>query len=268
MGSGIGQVSAQGKYNVIITDKNEASLHNSKIVISKSIDKVAKKKFVDNLRDREIFKNEVLDRIKFTTNLKYALCGTDMVIEAITEDINDKQNLFKIIEENTKSDTILTTNTSSLSIAKISENLKNKQNFCGLHFFNPVPIMKLLEVIVTNKTSNEVLEALINYGNRIGKVPVKCKDTPGFIVNRLLYPYLFDAFRLYENNVARKEDIDKAMKLGASHSMGPFELSDFIGLDIIDKIMEQYPEKHSKVLKELVRNNQYGIKSGEGFYKY
>uniref|UniRef100_A0AAF5DFM9 Apple domain-containing protein n=1 Tax=Strongyloides stercoralis TaxID=6248 RepID=A0AAF5DFM9_STRER len=235
MGSGIGQVSAQVKYNVVIVDRNEASLNNSKIVISKSIECVAKKKFGDDDHKREVFKNDVLDHIRFTTNLKYAITDTDLIIEAIAEDISVKQNLFQTIEKNINKNTILATNTSSISLSKLSQNLKNKKNFC--------------EVITINETSNDVLEKIINYGKIIGKVPVK-------------------SFEMYERNDATKEDIDKAMKLGAALPMGPFELADFIGLDILESIKKNYPNKKSKVLEKLVKEHKYGIKSGEGFYKY
>ncbi|CEF70024.1 Hydroxyacyl-coenzyme A dehydrogenase, mitochondrial [Strongyloides ratti] len=235
MGSGIGQVSAQAKYNVTIVDKNEASLNNSKIVISKSIERISKKKFNDNDHEKEIFKNDILDHIKFTTNLTYAVSDTDLIIEAIAEDINVKQKLFKNIEKNINDNTILATNTSSFSITKISEEIKNKENF--------------IEIIVTDKTSNDTTQQIMNYGKKIEKVPVK-------------------SFKLYERNVATKEDIDRAMKLGAAYPMGPFELADFIGLDILKSIMENYPNQKSKILEKLVEEHKLGIKSSEGFYKY
>uniref|UniRef100_A0A0N4ZM46 3-hydroxyacyl-CoA dehydrogenase n=1 Tax=Parastrongyloides trichosuri TaxID=131310 RepID=A0A0N4ZM46_PARTI len=269
MGSGVGQISAQGNCNVTIVDRNEACLRNSKIVIIKSIERIAKKKFGnDNHHDKEEFTNGILDKIKYTTNLNYAVSDCDLIIETIVEDLGIKKQLFKNIEKHCKDDTIITTNTSSLALEKLSEDLKNKHNFGGLHFFNPVPMMKLVEVITIKETSKDVTECLIEFCKKIGKTPVQCKDTPGYIVNRLLYPYLFDAIKLHERGDATKEDIDKAMKLGASYPMGPFELADFIGLDILKSIMEHYPDKKSQLLDKLLEEHKYGIKSGEGFYKY
>ncbi|VDO26941.1 unnamed protein product [Haemonchus placei] len=242
----------------------------------KSIDtnlrRVAKKKHADDKTVSSKLLGVQSFRIKLTTAVKEA----DLVIEAIVENIDAKRKLFSEVEKVAKPDTILTTNTSSLRLADIAKNLKSKSNFGGLHFFNPVPVMKLLEVVRHDETSKETFESLMEYGRNIGKTTVACKDTPGFIVNRLLVPYMFEACRMAERGDASMEDIDIAMKLGAGYPMGPFELCDYVGLDttkfIMDGWQEQYPSealfKPSKILDKLVKEGKFGRKSGEGFFKY
>uniref|UniRef100_A0A0N4ZZ10 3-hydroxyacyl-CoA dehydrogenase n=1 Tax=Parastrongyloides trichosuri TaxID=131310 RepID=A0A0N4ZZ10_PARTI len=276
MGSGIAQVSAQANINVTLVDSNEKALEKAKNIISKSIDRIAKKKFSDDEKGKHDFVMNVLNNIQYTTEIKKGAVDTDLIIEAIVENLEVKQNLFKNIEDVMNNETILTTNTSSLCLSQIGKNLKNKKNFGGLHFFNPVPVMKLLEVVRTSETSSETFDTLVNFGKKIGKTTVDCKDTPGFIVNRLLVPYMFEALRLFERGDASKEDIDVAMKLGAGYPMGPFELADYVGLDTLKFIMDGWVRdyknepsfKNSPTLDKLVAENKLGRKTGEGFYKY
>uniref|UniRef100_A0AC35TMW9 Hydroxyacyl-coenzyme A dehydrogenase, mitochondrial n=1 Tax=Rhabditophanes sp. KR3021 TaxID=114890 RepID=A0AC35TMW9_9BILA len=276
MGSGIAQVTAQAKLNVVLVDQDQKALDKAKTSIAKSIDRVAKKKFADNEADRHAFISSTLQSIQYTTDVKQAVRNADLVIEAVVENLGVKQELFKTIEANVQSDAIITTNTSSLRLAHIGANLKNKKQFGLLHFFSPVPVMRLLEVGRTPETSDEVFASLTEYGKRIGKTTVSCKDTPGFIVNRLLVPYMFEALRMVERGDATKEDIDVAMKLGAGYPMGPLELADYVGLDtckfIMDGWVKEYPEVAifgaSPTLDKLIAEKKFGRKSGEGFYKY
>ncbi|CAD5220781.1 unnamed protein product [Bursaphelenchus xylophilus] len=276
MGSGIAQVSAQAKLNVVLVDQNEKILDAAQKRIQKSLQRVAKKKFADNEAEATKFVDETLSRIKVNSDLNTAVQKSDLVIEAIVENIAAKQKLFSQVEQSAKSDVILATNTSSLRLADIGENIKNQANFGGLHFFNPVPVMKLLEVVRHDKTSDQTFKDLEAFGKTVGKVTVACKDTPGFIVNRLLVPYMYEALRLAERGDASVKDIDVAMKLGAGYPMGPFELADYVGLDTLKFIQDgwakQYPNdplfKPSTLLEKLVAEGKLGAKSGEGFYKY
>lgn len=276
MGSGIAQVSAQSKLNVVLADSSDDALQKAQKGIHSSLARVAKKKFADDASAQSQFVEGTTRFIKTTTNIDDAVKDADLVIEAIVENIDIKRKLFAQLEKSAKSDAILTTNTSSLKLADIGINLKNKKNFGGLHFFNPVPMMKLLEVVRHSETSDETFKTLNDYGKAIGKTTVACKDTPGFIVNRLLVPYLFEALRMAERGDATKEDIDVAMKLGAGYPMGPFELTDYVGLDtskfIMDGWNKAYPNdptfKPCELLTKKVSEGKLGRKSGEGIYKY
>ncbi|CAD6187615.1 unnamed protein product [Caenorhabditis auriculariae] len=276
MGSGIAQITASAKMNVFVVDSNAEALNKAQKSIEKSLQRVAKKRHADDSAAQAKLVAETLSRVKTSTKVSDAVRDADLVIEAIVENIDAKKKLFAEIEKAARSDAILASNTSSLRLMDIAVDLKNKPRFVGLHFFNPAPIMQLLEVIRHPLTSEKTFEEMLDYGKEIGKVTVKCKDTPGFIVNRLLIPYMMEALRLYERGDASKEDIDVAMKLGAGYKMGPFELADYVGLDTVQFIIEgwskTYPEepafRQSRLLQELVCAGKLGRKSGEGFYKY
>lgn len=276
MGSGIAQVTAQSGYKVTLVDSNEKALDKALGSIQKSLTRSTKKKFEGQAAEQEKFVSEVMSRISVASGVDKGAEKSDLIIEAIVENLGVKHTLFKQLDEICPPETILTSNTSSLPIKDIAEPCSRKDKFGGLHFFNPVPVMKLLEVIKTEDTSDATYNTLLEFGKSIGKATVECKDTPGFIVNRLLVPYLFSAIQMYERGDASVKDIDTAMKLGAGYPMGPFELSDYVGLDtskfIMDGWRERYPNdpafQTSKILDKLVLEGKLGRKSGEGFYKY
>lgn len=272
MGAGIAQVAASTGHQVVLNDLDEAALAKAKSGIEKSLARVAKKMGDDGPK----FVQSTLDRITTTTSLEETAGGADLVVEAIVENLAIKQKLFADLEASSSSSCILATNTSSLPVSAIGANLADRSRFGGLHFFNPVPMMKLLEVIKADETSDETFQAMLDWGKAMGKTTVNCIDTPGFIVNRLLVPYLMEAIRLVERGHATKEDVDTAMRLGAGYPMGPFALADYVGLDtnkfILDGWHSAYPEEPLftpvKSLEELVAQNKLGRKTGEGFYNY
>jgi len=276
MGAGIAQVGAQTGHKVTLVDLNKEVLEKSNKRIADSISRVAKKQFKDDADAAEKFKASVMDNISTDTTANKALETADLVVEAVVENMGLKQKLFKEYDEIAPAKTIFASNTSSLPIAEIASATTRLDRFGGLHFFNPVPIMKLLEVIRIPETSDETFNAMLAWGKAMKKVTVDCKDTPGFIVNRLLVPYLMEAVRMVERGDASAKDVDTAMKLGAGHPMGPFELADYVGLDtnkfIMDGWSSRYPDEKlfraSEMLNKLVADNKLGKKTGEGFYKY
>jgi len=276
MGSGIAQVAAASGFEVTLVEVNNSLAEKAQGSIRKSLERVAKKKFKDNEAEQKKFVSETAGRVKGSSDLQQTVKTTDLVIEAIVENIKVKHELFGSIDKVAPQHTIFTSNTSSLSIREIASVTKRQDRFGGLHFFNPVPVMKLLEVIRTPETSDETFNRIRGFGESVGKACVNCKDTPGFVVNRLLVPYLAEAVRLLERGDATARDIDVAMKLGASHPMGPFELADYVGLDTTRNILqgwhENFPDNPlfnpSPLLDKLVKEGKLGVKSGEGFYSY
>ncbi|KAJ3318447.1 hypothetical protein HDV06_000477 [Boothiomyces sp. JEL0866] len=281
MGSGIVQVAAQAGYKVTMVDTSDKALENGKSIITKSLARVAKKKFNDDKDQSKKFIDSVFANIATSTDAVKTVQQTDLVVEAIVENLGIKQTLFKQLDAAAPSHTIFCSNTSSLPIGDIASATPaaRQSKFAGLHFFNPVPQMKLVEIISTKNTEKNVFNALEGFTKKIKKVPVSCKDTPGFIVNRLLVPYMMEAIRMVERGDASKEDVDTAMKLGAGYPMGPFELADYVGLDTTKFITDGWYQSGvglkgdklvapSKLLNELVESKKLGRKSGAGFYDY
>jgi len=275
MGSGIAQVSAESGHHVNIIDVNDQALQKGKDLIHKSLIRISKKKFENDSAAAEKYISETMSRLKLTTNTEEGTKQADLVVEAIVENMNVKKDLFTKLDKIAPQHTIFVSNTSSLPIREMANVTKRPDRFGGLHFFNPVPMMKLVEVVKTAETSGDTLQALLNFATKVGKKPVTCKDTPGFIVNRLLVPYMAEAIRLFERGVASKEDIDTAMKLGAGYPMGPFELLDYVGLDTTKFILDGWSQtdpneklfKPSALLNKLVAEGKLGNKTGEGFYQ-
>jgi len=276
MGSGIAQVAAQAGNNVTLVDVNNDVLKTAQASIQNNLNRVSRKAYKDDPAAGEKFVADALSRLKTTSDVNEAVKSADLVMEAIVENIEIKHKLFAAIDAVAPAHTIFASNTSSLSIGEISSVVKRKERFGGLHFFNPVPVMKLLEVVRTDDTSEEVYQAIMAWGKAVGKTCITCKDTPGFVVNRLLVPYMGEAVRLYERGDASAKDIDTAMKLGAGYPMGPLELADYVGLDttkfILDGWHKKFPDnplyKPIESLNKLVAEGKFGMKSGEGFYKH
>jgi 3-hydroxyacyl-CoA dehydrogenase len=270
MGSGIAQVSGQTNHKVTLIDKCEV-LGTAEKMIGASVNRVAKKAFKDDQEAKRAFLEDTLGNIRFSSDPQKALATADLVIEAVTENLKLKQSLMKRCDEECPMKTILATNTSTLRVTDIMKDIKRQDKTGGLHFFNPVPVMQLLEVIRTEETSAETFEAMNAWGRAIGKRTVACKDTIGFIVNRLLGPYIQEAIAMVERGDATFEDVDAAMKLGAGYPMGPFQLLDYTGLDL-HKFINENPDhpfrKQSELINKLVDEGKLGVKTGEGFYKY
>lgn len=271
MGNGIAQLASQAGYKVIMRDIEdrfvEGGMKNIEKFLSKSVEKG---------KMTEEQKKAILGRIKGTTKME-DLREVDFVIEAVFEDLELKKSLFKQLDELTKSHAILTTNTSSMSVTEIAMATKRPAKVAGMHFFNPAPIMRLVEVIRGYETSDETVSIVMEMARKMGKEPVEVKkDTPGFIVNRLMIPHLIEAIKMAEEGIASLEDIDKAVKLGLNYPMGPFELMDLTGVDIALHVTEYlYRElnKESKwsaptLLRSMVRAGKLGRKTGAGWYKY
>jgi len=276
MGSGIAQVAAQTGHNVTIVELDSSLIDKAKKSIEKNLERVARKQFKDDGAKISSFVSESLARISGSTDVKETVKNTDIVIEAIVENLEVKQKFFSSIDGVARASTIFASNTSSIPITEIAKSTNRRDRFLGLHFFNPVPVMKLLEVIRTAETSDETFKIAMEFGKNLGKTCVTCKDTPGFIVNRLLVPYMSEAMRMLERGDASAEDIDIAMKLGAGYPMGPFELSDYVGLDTSKNVRETYARYYPDnplfapipMADKLVAEGKLGMKTGEGFYKY
>ena len=269
MGSGIAQVSAQSGYGVVVREISRELLDKGLESIKKFLEKgVEKEKISKSEMD------ETYARITGTTEMA-DLSECDIVIEAVIENMDLKSEVYKELSAVYKPETIFASNTSSLSITEMASYTNRPDKMVGLHFFNPVPLMKLVEVARCISTSNDSFETVYEFAESLGKTPVRCGDTTGFIVNRLLVPYLLDAVRQLENGLATVEDIDNAMKLGTGHPMGPFTLLDFVGIDTtlyIADIMfgefKQHQYSAPPLMRRMVYAGFYGRKSGKGFYDY
>jgi len=270
MGSGIAQVSGQTNHKVTLIDRQEV-LPGAQKMIAASVNRVAKRAFKEDQEAGRAFIEDTIGNIKLVADPGQALSTADLVIEAVTENLKLKQDLFKRCDDECPEKTILATNTSTLRVTDIMKDIKRQDRTGGLHFFNPVPVMKLLEIIKTDHTSPETFDAMTAWGRAIGKHTVACRDTIGFIVNRLLGPYIQEAIAMVERGDATFEDVDVAMKLGAGYPMGPFQLLDYTGLDL-HKFINENPDhpfrKQSELINKLVDEGKLGVKTGEGFYKY
>ena len=268
MGSGIAQVAATSGFEVAVLEVDQKYLDKGFAGIQKSLEKFAGK---GTLKEAP---SAVLSRLAGTTN-RQDLADCDIVIEAIIESVEEKKKMYASIDGVVKKDAIFASNTSSISVTELLTSTKRPERFVGLHFFNPVPLMKLVEVVRTIATADEVYESAYEFAKSLGKVPVRTSDRTGFIVNRLLVPYLLDAIRAYEEGVGSIEDMDNAMKLGCGYPMGPFTLLDFVGLDttyyITHVMFDEFKERRfasPPLLKRLVMAGWYGRKTGKGFYDY
>ena len=269
MGGGIAQTCAQAGYSVIFKGRSEASLNKAIASITKSLSKQVEKGKMEEAKKEEILSN-------ITAATEYADCSdADIFIEAIAEDMETKKNTFAEIEKIAKEDAIMATNTSSLSITEVASTTTRPERVIGMHFFNPVPAMKLVEVIKGQMTDQDIFNKVFELSKAVGKVPVEIEEAPGFVVNRILIPMINEAVGILADGVAKKEDIDEAMKLGANHPMGPLALADLIGLDVCLAIMEVlYSEfadskyRPHPLLRKMVRANLLGRKTKAGFYNY
>jgi 3-hydroxybutyryl-CoA dehydrogenase len=271
MGNGIAQVAAQAGYQVIMRDIEDRFVDNGLKAIEKFLSKS-----VEKGKMTEEQKKGVTGRIKGTTRME-DLKNADLVIEAVFEDLAIKKDLFKQLDELTRKDVILTSNTSSMSITEIAVATKRPEKVAGMHFFNPAPLMRLVEVIRGFHTNDETVRIVMEITRKMGKEPVEVKkDTPGFIVNRLMIPHFVEAIRMLEEGIATAEDIDKAIKLGLNYPMGPFELMDLTGIDIAHHVTEYFYKELNKeskwsippLMKTMVRAGRLGRKTGGGWYRY
>tara|TARA_X000001036_G_scaffold71679_1_gene63017 strand:+ start:1832 stop:2686 length:855 start_codon:yes stop_codon:yes gene_type:complete len=269
MGNGIAHISAQSGFKTLLVDINQLQLDDALLTINSNLDRQLKKNIISS-ND----KNNTINNITISTTINDCK-DMDLIIEAIPEKFSIKSSLFKELDAICKKETIFASNTSSISISNLGNQTNRPDKIIGMHFMNPVPIMKLVEVIKTLHTSIDTVKVITGLAKIMGKTPVECNDYPGFISNRILMPMINEAIFCLEQNVAKKEAIDDIMKLGMSHPMGPLQLADFIGLDICLDIMEvlwsgfnDSKYRPCTLLKTMVSSGLLGKKTGRGFYKY
>ena len=270
MGNGIAHTFAQFNYKVCLIDISEVSLEKGMATIARNLDRMVSKEKIS-----EADKTQTLQNISTFTSIKEGVKNADLVVEAATENSVLKTKIFKELDEVCAEHTILATNTSSISITQIAAATNRPDKVIGMHFMNPVPIMKLVEIIRGYNTSDEVMETIVALSKKVNKIPVEVNDYPGFVANRILMPMINESIETLYNNVAGVEEIDTVMKLGMAHPMGPLQLADFIGLDVCLSILNVLHDgfKNPKyapcpLLVNMVMAGKLGIKSGEGFYDY